>query len=148
MPRIRPLIAEACRHEGPAFTIASQLGATLDSAIIARVGDVRIVPIPRGIPQDIPPEAVALFATPTHGLKQRGAIERPAGWPHGLQWVQLISAGADGYPTWLFDGPVVTCARGPSAAPIAEYVIGAIFAAAKNFPELWIRMRISGGKSA
>jgi phosphoglycerate dehydrogenase-like enzyme len=118
--------------------IASQLGAELDGAIAVRAPDVRIVPIARGVPQGVPAEAEALFAAPIHGL-QRASIARPAGWPHGLRWIQLISVGADGYPPWLFDGPVVTCARGPSAEPIAEYVIGAIFAAAKGFPDLFVR---------
>jgi phosphoglycerate dehydrogenase-like enzyme len=120
--------------------VASQLGTALDEAIAARVPDLNLVPIPRGIPSVVPPAAIALFATPIHGL-QRDSVARPSGWPHSLRWVQLISAGADGYPTWLFDGPVVTCARGPSASPIAEYVIAAIFAGAKRFPDLWIHRR-------
>jgi phosphoglycerate dehydrogenase-like enzyme len=117
--------------------IASQLGPVLDNAISARVPDVEIVPIPRGIPSAVPAEADALFAAPIHGL-QRFGIPRPPDWPRRLRWVQLISAGSDGYPSWLFDGPVVTCARGPSAAPIAEYVIAAIFAAAKKLPDLFV----------
>jgi phosphoglycerate dehydrogenase-like enzyme len=117
--------------------IASQLGAVLDAAVIARVPGVEIVPMQRGIPNDVPDDAQALFAAPVHGL-QRSSIPRPPAWPKRLRWVQLISVGADGYPAWLFDGPVVTCARGPSAAPIAEYAIGAIFAAVKNFPDLFV----------
>jgi phosphoglycerate dehydrogenase-like enzyme len=117
--------------------IASQLGAALDAAVVARVPGVEILPMQRGIPNAVPDEAQALFAAPVHGL-QRSSIPRPAEWPKRLRWVQLISVGADGYPAWLFDGPVVTCARGPSAAPIAEYVIGAIFAAAKRFPDLFV----------
>jgi phosphoglycerate dehydrogenase-like enzyme len=107
--------------------IASQLGAALDAAIVARVPGVEILPMQRGIPNDVPDEAQALFAAPVHGL-QRSSVPRPAEWPKRLRWVQLISVGADGYPAWLFDGPVVTCARG----------IGAIFAAAKRFPDLFV----------
>jgi phosphoglycerate dehydrogenase-like enzyme len=79
-----------------------------------------------------------LFAAPVHGLRERAPIPRPTAWPHGLRWVHLVSAGADGYPAWLFDGVPVSCARGPSAAPMAEYAIAAIFAAAKSLPDLWV----------
>jgi phosphoglycerate dehydrogenase-like enzyme len=120
--------------------VASQLGPKLDDAVIARVPDVEIIAIPRGIPSAVPAEADALFAAPIHGLQRCGS-PRPEHWPRRLRWVQLISAGADGYPSWIFDGPVVTCARGPSASPIAEYVIGAVFAAAKRFPDQFVRRR-------
>jgi phosphoglycerate dehydrogenase-like enzyme len=104
----------------------------------ARVPDISIVPIPRGVPDDLPHDAIALFAAPNFALRDVATATQPPGWPHRLRWVQLISAGADAYPRWLFDGPTVTCARGPSAEPIAEYALAAIFAAVKNFPDLWV----------
>jgi phosphoglycerate dehydrogenase-like enzyme len=124
---------------GGALIVASQLGDALNDALVARVPDLAILPIPAGVPRDVPPHAVALFARPNFGARDPQAHVRPPGWPHRLRWVQLISAGADGYPHWYFDGPIVTCARGPSAEPIAEYALAAIFAATKNFPALWVR---------
>jgi phosphoglycerate dehydrogenase-like enzyme len=50
----------------------------------------------------------------------------------------LQTAGIDIYPDWLFDGPVVTSARGAAAVSIAEYVLGAILSDAKRMPEIWI----------
>jgi phosphoglycerate dehydrogenase-like enzyme len=122
----------------PALTAASQLGDALDAAIAARAPDLRILPLPRGFPAAIDETAEILFAAPTHGLRERPPIPKPPGWPHRLRWIQLVSAGADGYPEWLFDGPPVSCARGPSAGPIAEYVLAAIFAAAKSVPDIWV----------
>jgi phosphoglycerate dehydrogenase-like enzyme len=56
----------------------------------------------------------------------------------GVQWVQLSGTGADNVPREVFDGRTVTCARGASAEPIAEFVLGAILAWAKRFPEIWL----------
>ncbi len=122
----------------PSLTAASQLGDALDAAIAARAPNLRILPLPRGFPAAIDETADILFAAPTHGLRERPPIPKPPGWPHRLRWIQLVSAGADGYPEWLFDGPPVSCARGPSAGPIAEYVLAAIFTAAKSVPDIWV----------
>jgi phosphoglycerate dehydrogenase-like enzyme len=58
---------------------------------------------------------------------------RPKGWPNGLKWIQTASTGVDPFPSWLFDGPAVTCARGVAAAPIAEYVLTAMLNHEKRF---------------
>jgi phosphoglycerate dehydrogenase-like enzyme len=120
------------------LTVASQLGEALDNAIAARVPNIRIIALPRGFPATIPDDAEVLFAFPTHGLRERAPIPKPPAWPHRLRWIQLVSAGADGYPAWLFEGVTVSCARGPSAEPMAEFTIAAIFAAAKSMPDLWV----------
>src|SRR4051794_7926228 len=56
----------------------------------------------------------------------------------GVQWVQLSGTGADRVPADVFAGRTVTCARGASAGPIAEFVIGAVLAQAKRFPQIWL----------
>jgi phosphoglycerate dehydrogenase-like enzyme len=56
----------------------------------------------------------------------------------GVRWVQLSGTGADRVPRDVFDGRTVTCARGASSEPIAEFVLGAILAWAKRFPEIWL----------
>jgi phosphoglycerate dehydrogenase-like enzyme len=57
----------------------------------------------------------------------------------GVRWVQLSGTGVDGVPPEIFDdGRTVTCARGASAVPISEFVMGAILAVAKRFPDTWL----------
>lgn len=56
----------------------------------------------------------------------------------GVRWVQLMGTGADKVPATVFDGRVVTCARGASAAPIAEWVMAAVLAWAKRMPETFL----------
>ena len=46
--------------------------------------------------------------------------------------------GIDFYPDWLFEGPVVTSARGSSAVALAEFALAAMLAAAKRLPDIWI----------
>jgi phosphoglycerate dehydrogenase-like enzyme len=118
--------------------VASQLGGGYDRAVQAEVGDLfALTPIPRGTLTENPGECEALFAYPFHRAGQAPA-PRPAGWPWDITWVQLLSSGLDAYPDWLFDGPVVTSARGTLAIPIAEFCMAVIFAAAKRLPEVWI----------
>ena len=57
----------------------------------------------------------------------------------GVQWVQLTGTGIDGVPAEVFGRDrVVTCARGASAVPISEWVLAAILAWAKRFPETFL----------
>src|SRR2546423_1210124 len=56
----------------------------------------------------------------------------------GVHWVQLSGTGVDKIPAEVFDGRIVTCARGASAVPISEWVMAAILAWAKRFPETFL----------
>ena len=119
--------------------IASQLGAPRDEAVLRQCPDLslEITPWPRGPVRDLPTDAEVLFAFPFHKAGEVRA-PKPEGWPFSAKWVQLISAGTDAYPAWLFDGPVVTNASGTLAAPIAEFVLALIFCAAKKLPKIWV----------
>lgn len=121
--------------------IASQLEPSFNAALAGRLG-VEVLPLPRGVPAPLPPEAKVLVAAPMFGVwdmpQQPTPPEQPAGWPFGLEWIQLVSSGTDHYPPWLLKAVPVSTARGVAADPIAEYVIGAIFEAVKALHTLWI----------
>lgn len=119
------------------LTIASQLNAAFNATLAEHVADAEIVSLPPGPPAALPREARILLAAPFR--KAGGELPAaPRGWPFDLRWVQLVSVGIDFYPPWLFEGPVVTSARGSSAVALAEFALAAIFAAAKRLPEIWI----------
>jgi phosphoglycerate dehydrogenase-like enzyme len=59
------------------------------------------------------------------------------GWATSVPWVELISTGISEYPSELFENRLVTCARGTSSVPIAEYVIAALLAHEKQIPAIW-----------
>lgn len=57
----------------------------------------------------------------------------------GVRWVQLTGTGVDNVPAAVFaENRTVTCARGASAVPISEWVMAAILAWAKRFPETFL----------
>lgn len=119
-----------------AARIASQLDAGFNALLRERLPGVEVLDLPRGLPQALPAGVQALLAAPHPAL--RDAAEPPPGWPFGLGFVQLVSSGLDFFPRWLLDGPPVASARGATASSIAEFALAAIFAAAKQLPELWI----------
>jgi phosphoglycerate dehydrogenase-like enzyme len=53
-------------------------------------------------------------------------------------WVHAFGTGVDGMAREVFEGRVVTCSRGASAVPIAEYVMAAMLAVEKQLPESWV----------
>jgi phosphoglycerate dehydrogenase-like enzyme len=108
--------------------VINQLGPKAAEAMKAAVPDVEVIdagadPLPPDVRADV------LFG----------------GWgPHSLEyarrvdWVHLAGTGVDSFPAELFDGRTVTCARGASAIPISEFVLAAMLAFEKHFPEIWI----------
>jgi phosphoglycerate dehydrogenase-like enzyme len=84
-----------------------------------------------------PPEAEALFTFASAWA--RAPEEEPAGWPFNLRWIQLASAGVDALPAWAYRGTVVTCGRGITAEPIAEYVMAALLEEEKRIPDMRVR---------
>ena len=118
--------------------VASQLDGVFNETLAAHAADVEIVPAPRGAPSALPRGAEVLVAAPFRKAGGELAASAPVGWPFDLKWVQLVSVGIDAYPPWLFDGPVVTSAKGSSAVALAEFALAAIFAATKRLPDIWI----------
>ena len=111
-----------------AVRVINQLGPKAAEAMRAALPDVEVIDAGAEPP---PPDlrADVLFG----------------GWgPHSLDyaqrvdWVHLAGTGVDSFPGELFDGRTVTCARGASAIPIAEFVLAAMLAFEKRLPETWL----------
>ncbi|WP_028694129.1 NAD(P)-dependent oxidoreductase [Pseudomonas cremoricolorata] len=116
--------------------IASQLDAAANAALRAQLPEHQVLDLaPDQLPSDIP--ADVLIVRPLH-LRNR-ALPRPEGWPWSLRWVQLASAGIDGYPQWLLEGLPVTSGKGCNAQQVSEFALALIFAAAKQLPQLWVK---------
>ena len=117
----------------PRIRVVNQLGDILSHRLSVHPSAPDILPYIKGghPPWIVPDHADVLFTSPSLGWKDAPA-EPPRGWPHALRWIQLSSAGSDTFPAWLFKGTTVTCGRGISSAPIAEYVMAVILAAEKK----------------
>jgi len=108
--------------------VLNELGAKVGDRIRAAVPDVEVVDLGPD-PPDPDVTGDVLFG----------------GWgPHSFEyaqcvpWVQLSGTGVDKVPQELFEGRTVTCARGASAIPISEFVLGAMLAFEKRFPDVWL----------
>lgn len=120
--------------------IASQLDADFNRGL----GQHPIAPILIDVAEEAPwsaaSEADMLVIRPSPAWRTSSAV-RPPAWPGRLKWVFSASAGIDFYPQWLLDAPLVTCGRGVASDEIADYVIAAIYAHAKNLEAVTARSR-------
>jgi phosphoglycerate dehydrogenase-like enzyme len=116
--------------------VASQFDPKVNALLAQRTG-LAVRDVAPGALTELPPGADVLFALPAPKGQSLREVPPPQGWSD-VQWVQLASVGIDYYPDWLFNGPVVTSARGTASIAIAEYVLAAIFTAAKHVPEIWL----------
>jgi phosphoglycerate dehydrogenase-like enzyme len=97
--------------------------------------------VPSGIRVEICPDAATLpsdpadvrFWVPPFNQTARGADLLPK--LTGLEAVQLLSAGADSWIGHVPPGVVLCDARGVHDAPVAEWVLGAVIGALREFPK-------------
>ncbi len=119
------------------IVVASQLPDSLDKLLRAKLPHIEIRRVARGGPV-LDDDITILFAANFPGTQSEWEGMRPKGWPFNLRWIQVISAGTDHYPRWLFEVPVAT-ARGTSNHPVSEFALASMFSVAKHLPDLWIR---------
>src|SRR5215210_4290901 len=108
--------------------VINQLGPRATEAIKAAVPDAEVIePGAEPPPPDL--QADVLFGGwGKHTLEHAQRVE----------WVHLAGTGIDSFPPELFEGRMVTNARGASAIPISEFVLAAMLAFEKHLPETWI----------
>jgi phosphoglycerate dehydrogenase-like enzyme len=57
----------------------------------------------------------------------------------GVRWVHVLGTGVDRFPFDLLGDRILTCSRGGSAIPIAEWVLAVMLAFEKRLPDAWIQ---------
>ena len=95
--------------------VLNQMGDGVAAMVRERHPDAEVVavtadPPPAGLTADVFFGGFGDWSTMLPWLEQTG-----------VRWVQLSGTGADRVPAAVFEGRTVTCARGASAAPIAEF---------------------------
>ena len=68
----------------------------------------------------------------------RDTAELPKFLDKGVKWVHIMTHGVDGLPFEMLGDCVVTCSRGASSVPIAEWAVTMILSHTKKIPESWI----------
>jgi phosphoglycerate dehydrogenase-like enzyme len=89
------------------------------------------VPLEGEPPVDARAEVLLTFA---RGSPNLGRLVEHA----GVRWIHTIGTGVDQFPLGDVGGRVLTCSRGASALPIAEWVMAMLLAFAKRLPEQWV----------
>jgi phosphoglycerate dehydrogenase-like enzyme len=112
--------------------VINQMGPRAAEQITAAYPDVEVIDFAAGDP----PEAIAADVF-FGGYFAWDDIVR---WVDaaGVRWVQTSGTGVDKVPSAIYDGRIVTCARGASAYPISEWVMAAVLAWAKRMPQTWL----------
>ena len=78
-----------------------------------------------------PPADVLLTFAPRLEMLDR-ALEM------GVRWVHVLATGVDKMPLDRLRACVVTCSRGASSVPIAEFVLATMLAFEKHLPQSWL----------
>lgn len=111
--------------------VLNELGPDAGAKIRAAVPEAETIDLSfEGPPDDIE----VMFGGIKSGVL---AVEKV---PDSVRWIALASTGIDQAQPDLFDNErVVTCARGASAVPIAEFVLAEMLAFEKRIPEIWLQ---------
>jgi phosphoglycerate dehydrogenase-like enzyme len=122
-------------------TVLVQLRAALARRIADAAPQVAVVPIPSQgeLPAGVEGEVLLTLPWAAPNLEQVLA--------RGVRWVHAFGTGVDAFPFHLLTDQTLTCSRGASAIPIAEWVMATMLAFEKHLPEAWIRGVPAGGWS-
>jgi phosphoglycerate dehydrogenase-like enzyme len=112
--------------------LLSHLGDRFAADIERAVPGVEVVPIPLDgdLPDDVNGEVLLTLAW--GGPNLAAALDR------GVRWVHAVGTGVDRFPLDEIGDQTLTCSRGASAVPIAEWVLAVMLAFEKQLPESWI----------
>jgi phosphoglycerate dehydrogenase-like enzyme len=89
-----------------------------------------VVPMQGALPDDVAGEVLLTHA--------KGSPNLASVLSRGVRWVHAYGTGIDEFPLQALGGRVLTCSRGASAVPIAEWVLAMLLAFEKDLPGSWI----------
>jgi phosphoglycerate dehydrogenase-like enzyme len=112
------------------------LGDSFAEQIAAACPGVETVVIPTADPIDASLRADALLTLPW-GTPNLGEVLETT----GVRWVHTVGTGVDRFPLDVVGDRVLTCSRGASAVPIAEWTLAQMLAFEKHVPDLWLRAK-------
>jgi len=119
--------------------IASQLDPEINALLREHPSQPTVIEAPER-PWEAASQAEILLVRPAPAWRGHGhAAVAPPSWPGSVRWVFSATTGVDFYPGWLLGNIPLTCARGVASEEIAEYVIAAILAQAKNLDAIRAR---------
>lgn len=111
--------------------VLNLMGEPAAEIILAAVPDAEVLSYPaNAVPDDV--QAEVMF----------GAFRTMPFYDRldeiGIRWMQIPGTGVDTWPREILAARTVTCSRGVSAIPIAEYVLAVMLAFEKDIPRLFL----------
>src|SRR5512143_2982599 len=112
--------------------VLHQIRAAVAANVVAAMPEVELIAVPSegDIPAGVTGEVLLTYPWASPNLEQILA--------RGVRWVHALGTGVDDFPFHLLSGQTLTCSRGGSAVPIAEWVLATMLAFEKRLPESWI----------
>jgi len=110
------------------------LGDSFAEQIAAACPGVETIVVPTADPVDPALRADALLTLPWGTPNLADVLATT-----GVRWVHTVGTGVDRFPLDVIGDRLLTCSRGASAVPIAEWVLAQMLAFEKELPALWLR---------
>lgn len=110
--------------------VLNQMGPVVGAMIAERFPSADLVPIPLDGPVDADLSGDVLLSF--RRAKTMATVAKHVPWLH------IAGAGVEGLDRSLFEGRIVTCARGAHSIPIAEFVLATMMAYERRVPSMWI----------
>lgn len=120
-------------RDGSAVTVLAHLagfGDLMIPALAAAVPDAEFVQVTPGAPPPVPGE---ILLTLLNDRPDLGPVVTD-----DVRWIHVLGAGVDGFPIEVVGERLLTCSRGASSVPIAEFVLAEMLAFEKKLPDSWI----------
>jgi phosphoglycerate dehydrogenase-like enzyme len=116
----------------PPLRVLSHLPRAMLWRFAGPLPDVEIVEVPTEgePPAEANGEVLLTFAW--------GSPNLPSLVSRGVRWIHTIGTGVDRFPLEAVGDRALTCSRGASAVPIAEWTLAVMLAFEKRLPESWI----------
>jgi phosphoglycerate dehydrogenase-like enzyme len=115
-----------------ALTVLSHVPITLLGPLLKRFPDVSVVQVPEQGPLE-PSVRGEVALTQAWGSPNFAELME-----RGVRWVHAYGTGVNAFPFEALRGVPLTCSRGGSGIPIAEWVMAALLSFEKKFPESFV----------
>jgi phosphoglycerate dehydrogenase-like enzyme len=115
-----------------ALTVLSHVPLALLWPVRERLPDISLVQIPEQGPLE-PDVRGDVLLTQAWGSPNLAEVMK-----RGVRWVHGYGTGVNEFPFEALAGVPLTCSRGASGIPIAEWVLAAMLAFEKRFPESFV----------
>ena len=110
----------------------------LQNSLLELIPDLEIILLSSESHSELPADFDAdILLTSSHLVKSN--LKQILSQCDSLKWVHVFGTGIDNFPLSLLNDCTLTCGRGASSVPIAEWALAMMLSFEKGLPESWIQ---------